>query len=104
MSATHHRLEICFALAAVTVLVAAYALAQGPSDTDTLRAMAELDAANAQADAAFERMDRAAAVLCQAEHGPGSTHVWTADNQLVCYPATVPSYPLQGGVKLASSI
>lgn len=85
-------------------VLAAYALAQGPSETDTLRALAELDAANAQADAAFERMDRAAAMLCQAEHGPGSAHVWTADNQLVCHPATVPSYPLQGGVKLASSL
>lgn len=102
MSPTRQRLQLCLTLAAAAVLVAAYALAQGPSDTDTLRAMAELDAANAQADAAFERMDRAASALCQAEHGPGSTHVWTADNQLVCYPATLPSYP-RAPALLASS-
>lgn len=85
-------------------MVAAYALSLGPTDTATMRALAELDAANAQADAALERMDRAAAALCAAEHGPGSAHVWTADQELVCHPAAAPSYPLRDGVKLARAI
>lgn len=103
MSTTRQYLQISFCLAVSVLVLLAYALAQGPLDSDTERALADLMRANAEVDAAFERMDRAAVELCQAEHGPGSTHVWTADQELVCYPAAAPSWPLQGGVKLASS-
>lgn len=104
MNPARQYLQLSLCLAVATLVLLAYALAQGPSDTDTERALADLMHANAEVDAAFERMDAAGAALCQAEQGPGSTHVWTADQELVCYPAASPSWPLQGDVKLASSI
>ena len=42
---------------------------------------------NAELDAADARMERAAALLCQAEAGPGAQVLWTQDGSLVCRPA-----------------
>lgn len=44
---------------------------------------------NAELDAADARMQRAAALLCQAEAGPGAQVLWTQDGDLVCRPAVM---------------
>lgn len=43
--------------------------------------------ANAELAATDARMERAAALLCQAEAGPGAQVLWTQDGDLVCRPA-----------------
>jgi hypothetical protein len=44
---------------------------------------------NAELDATDARMERAAALLCQAEAGPGAQVLWTQDGDLVCRPAVM---------------
>lgn len=59
--------------------------------------LAERDAAdassmaaiNAELDAADARLQRAAALLCQSEAGPGAEVLWTHDGDLVCRPAVM---------------
>lgn len=46
-------------------------------------------AINAQMDATDARLQRAAALLCQAEAGPGAQVLWTQDGDLVCRPAVM---------------
>lgn len=45
-----------------------------------------------QAEAAEQRMHRAAQALCSAELGPGSTVLWTPDGDLVCRPALMTAH------------
>ena len=45
-----------------------------------------------------DRLQRAAAQLCQAEAGPGAQVLWTADGDLVCRPAVLTAQ-MDGGAR-----
>lgn len=79
-------------------------VAGGPSEPDTAQALADMEAMGRQLDAAEARMEAAAAALCRAEHGPGSTHVWTVDGHLVCHPSALPTWPRDQPVQLATGL
>jgi hypothetical protein len=49
----------------------------------------KLDAINAQAQAAENRLQRAARALCASELGPGAQALWTREGDLVCRPAVI---------------
>jgi hypothetical protein len=49
----------------------------------------ELHQLDKQAQAATQRMHRAAATLCQAEAGPGAQAAWLDDGSLICRPAVI---------------
>jgi hypothetical protein len=49
----------------------------------------ELSQLDKQAQAATQRMHRAAATLCQAEAGPGAQAAWLDDGSLICRPAVI---------------
>ena len=75
---------------------------QAPDDQTTAEDMAQFERLVRAADATEARLQRAAAALCVGEHGPGTTHAWTVDGQLVCHPAAVPSWPRNQAVQLAT--
>lgn len=72
------------AIAAMVVFFVAIHLA----DRDATAA-AKLDALEAQAINAENRLQRAARALCVAEAGPGAQARWTHDGDLVCRPAEI---------------
>lgn len=76
--------------------------AQAPDEQTTAEDVARFEHLVREVDAAETRLQRAAAALCQADEGPGSTHAWTADGHLVCHPATLPSWPRNETVQLAT--
>ncbi len=75
---------------------------QAPDEQVTAEDLAQLAKMARDTAAAEARLERAAAALCMAEHGPGTTHAWTVDNPLVCHPSTQPIWPRHQAVQLAT--
>lgn len=91
------------ALTFFTVLAALLWLSsQAPDEQTTAEDMARFERLVRDADAAEHRLERAAAAICIGEHGPGTSHAWTVDGQLVCHPATLPTWPRHQAVQLAT--
>lgn len=70
------------------LVAAAFFMVAHLAERDSAHA-SRMQQANAELDAADARMQRAAALLCQAEAGPGAEVLWTQDGDLVCRPALI---------------